>query len=111
MDEALAAGEHDEWADLNTRFHLDDQPPDRAMPLLQEMTERVLARWDRVRRYYFNGVLVHRVEQAQGEHRELLRADESDGSLRRPRGNGRGSTTRAPSSPTRSTCAPGHPAE
>ena len=42
--------------------------------MLHEMTERVLARWDRVRRYYFNGVLVHRVEQAQDEHRSLLRA-------------------------------------
>jgi DNA-binding FadR family transcriptional regulator len=37
------------------------------------MTERVLARWDRVRRYYFSGVLAHRIEQAQEEHRELVR--------------------------------------
>jgi len=44
------------------------------MPMLQEMTERVLSRWDRVRRFYFNGVLVHRVAQAQGEHRAILEA-------------------------------------
>jgi DNA-binding FadR family transcriptional regulator len=44
------------------------------MPTLLEMTERVLSRWDRVRRYYFNGVLVHRVDQAQEEHRSLLKA-------------------------------------
>jgi DNA-binding GntR family transcriptional regulator len=43
-----------------------------AMPLLREMTDRVLSRWERLRRYYFQGVLVPRVEQAQREHRELL---------------------------------------
>ena len=43
------------------------------MPMLQEMTERVLARWDRVRRYYFNGVLVHRIEQAQERAPRALR--------------------------------------
>ena len=42
--------------------------------MLLEMTERVLSRWDRLRRYYFDGVLVHRVDQAQTEHRSLLRA-------------------------------------
>jgi DNA-binding GntR family transcriptional regulator len=73
MDEAAAANRHEEWADLNTRFHLSISRLS-AMPMLQEMTERVLARWDRVRRYYFSGVLVHRIEQAQSEHRELFAA-------------------------------------
>lgn len=73
MDAALEAGRHHEWADLNTRFHLEISRLS-AMPMLLEMTERVLSRWDRLRRYYFNGVLVHRVEQAQDEHRSLLRA-------------------------------------
>ncbi len=73
MDEALASNRHEEWADLNTSFHLSISRLS-AMPMLHEMTERVLARWDRVRRYYFNGVLVHRIEQAQGEHRELYAA-------------------------------------
>ena len=45
-----------------------------AMPLLREMTERALSRWERLRRHYFQGVLVPRVEQAQREHRELLAA-------------------------------------
>lgn len=73
MDRAQAAGRHAEWADLNSRFHLSISRLS-AMPMLHEMTERVLARWDRVRRFYFNGVLVHRVEQAQREHRALLAA-------------------------------------
>jgi DNA-binding GntR family transcriptional regulator len=42
------------------------------MPLLFEMTERVLGRWDRIRRHYFEGVLVTRAETAQKEHHELL---------------------------------------
>jgi DNA-binding GntR family transcriptional regulator len=73
MDAAAAANRHEEWADLNTKFHLSISRLS-AMPMLHEMTERVLARWDRVRRYYFSGVLVHRIEQAQGEHRALFAA-------------------------------------
>jgi DNA-binding GntR family transcriptional regulator len=73
MDRAQAAGRHAEWADLNSRFHLAISRLS-AMPMLHEMTERVLARWDRVRRFYFNGVLVHRIEQAQREHRDLVAA-------------------------------------
>jgi DNA-binding GntR family transcriptional regulator len=72
MDEALGTGRHHDWADLNTRFHLAISRM-AGMPMLLEMTERVLSRWDRIRRFYFNGVLVHRVELAQDEHRKLLR--------------------------------------
>ncbi|HXB53167.1 MAG TPA: GntR family transcriptional regulator [Vicinamibacteria bacterium] len=73
MDEALQTGRNEEWADLNSRFHLAISRLS-AMPMLQEMTERVLDHWDRVRRFYFSGVLVRRIEQAQEEHRVLLRA-------------------------------------
>jgi DNA-binding GntR family transcriptional regulator len=73
MDDALAAGQHEQWADLNTRFHLGISTL-TAMPMLQEMMERVLDRWDRIRRFYFSGVLVHRAEQAQQEHHDLLAA-------------------------------------
>lgn len=73
MDAAIADARHEDWADLNSRFHLSISRLS-AMPMLHEMTERVLARWDRLRRFYFNGVLVHRIQQAQGEHRELLAA-------------------------------------
>jgi DNA-binding GntR family transcriptional regulator len=73
MDEALAAGRHHDWADLNTRFHLAICRL-AGMPMLLEMMERALSRWDRVRRFYFKGVLVHRVDLAQDEHRGLLQA-------------------------------------
>jgi DNA-binding GntR family transcriptional regulator len=73
MDRALAAEAHEQWAELNTRFHATISRL-TGMPLLQEMMERVLDRWDRVRRFFFTGVLVHRAEQAQKEHHELLDA-------------------------------------
>lgn len=73
MDEAWRMGRNEEWADLNSRFHLAIGRLS-AMPMLQEMTERVLDHWDRVRRFYFSGVLVRRIEQAQEEHRTMVRA-------------------------------------
>jgi DNA-binding GntR family transcriptional regulator len=73
MDEALEAGRHEEWADLNSRYHLAISRLS-AMPMLHEMMERVLSHWDRLRRYYFDGVLMRRVEQAQEEHRSMLEA-------------------------------------
>jgi DNA-binding GntR family transcriptional regulator len=73
MDRALAESDHEQWADLNTRFHLTISRL-AAMPMLQEMMERALDHWERLRRFYFSGVLVHRVEQAQQEHHGLLEA-------------------------------------
>lgn len=71
MDQALAAGLYEQWAELNTRFHLTISVL-AAMPLLQDMMERILDRWDRVRRHYFKGVLMQRADQAQAEHHALL---------------------------------------
>jgi len=76
MDRALASGLLDQWADMNNRFHAAIARL-TGMPMLQEMMERALDRWDRVRRYYFSGVLVHRAEHAQQEHHALLAAMKS----------------------------------
>ena len=73
MDGALAAGEHEGWADLNSRFHRDIAGM-TGMPLLREMTDRALDQWDRVRRHFFTSVLYHRVEQAQQEHHAIVAA-------------------------------------
>ncbi len=73
MDAALAAGDYEGWAERNVRLH-GTVCGIAGMPLLREMTERVLSRWERLRRYYFQGVLVPRVEQAQREHHVLLDA-------------------------------------
>ena len=73
MDQAIAANQSAEWADINTQFHLAIS----ALPgldMLRDLTARTLDRWDRVRRFYFNGVLVHRIVQAQEEHRAMLDA-------------------------------------
>ncbi len=73
MDGALATGAYEQWAELNTRFHVAISRL-TAMPMLQDMMERALDRWDRVRRFFFAGVLVHRARQAQQEHHALLEA-------------------------------------
>ena len=51
MDAAAEDARHEDWADLNTRFHLTISAA-TGLPLLREMTERLLGRWDRIRRYY-----------------------------------------------------------
>jgi DNA-binding GntR family transcriptional regulator len=73
MDAAVERRDYEAWAAMNGTLHrtIGDVA---AMPLLQEMTDRALSRWERLRRHYFQGVLVPRVEQAQREHRELLAA-------------------------------------
>ena len=50
----LAAAELETWAELNRTLHRAIGEI-AAMPMLQEMTERVLVRWERLRRYYFEG--------------------------------------------------------
>jgi DNA-binding GntR family transcriptional regulator len=71
MDRALQANRHDEWAALNTRFHLAIAAL-AGMPMLQQMLQRALDHWERVRRYFFNGVLSHRTDLAQREHHDML---------------------------------------
>jgi DNA-binding GntR family transcriptional regulator len=73
MDQTLASGAFELWSEMNSDFHLAISSM-TGMPLLFEMTERVLRRWDRMRRHYFEGVLVHRAETAQREHHEILAA-------------------------------------
>ncbi len=76
MDQAIEGGLYDTWADLNTRFHAGIA----AIPgltLLRQSSEQALDRWDRVRRFFYNGVLSHRVAQAQHEHHELMTALEA----------------------------------
>lgn len=73
MDQAVANQAYDEWSELNTQWH-SAVVQIAGMPMLQEMTDRVLNQWDRVRRYYLKGVLVHRMAQAQQEHWQILEA-------------------------------------
>jgi DNA-binding GntR family transcriptional regulator len=73
MDAALAAGDREGWAALNRRFHLTiSELP--GLELVKDLSAKVLDRWDRLRRYYFKGVLSNRVEEAQREHRLILNA-------------------------------------
>jgi DNA-binding GntR family transcriptional regulator len=71
MNDAVAGDKPQRWADLNTDFHLAISRA-AGMPILLEMTQRALDLWDRVRRYYFKGVLARRAKDAQAEHRLIL---------------------------------------
>jgi DNA-binding GntR family transcriptional regulator len=71
MDDAVNVDAPQKWADLNTEFHLAISRA-AAMPILHQMTERAFDLWDRVRRYYFRGVLSRRARKAQAEHRLIL---------------------------------------
>jgi len=70
MDVALAAGDKDRWAELNAEFH-------RAVALLSgnkllaEFTDRALADWIRLRRWYLADVELH-LGEAQAEHRAMV---------------------------------------
>lgn len=73
MEQAIESKAHHQWADLNTQFHTAIVSIS-GMPMLQEMTTRVLNQWDRVRRYYLKGVLMFRLAQAQHEHHLIVQA-------------------------------------
>ena len=95
MDAAIAARDFERWAALNSDLHRAINDIAR-MPLLREMTDRVLARWERLRRHYFQGVLVPRVVQAQEEHHALLAAlirRDPDGAEQIVRGHNRAAQT------------------
>jgi DNA-binding GntR family transcriptional regulator len=71
MDRALEAGSPLHWAEINTRFHLAiSRLAD--MPILHDMLQRAVDYWDRVRRFYFRDVLIHRTRLAQAEHHAML---------------------------------------
>jgi DNA-binding GntR family transcriptional regulator len=76
MDRAIDAGSPGLWAELNTRFHLAIAEI-AGMAMLQDMLRRAFDHWERVRRYYFSDVLIHRTRVAQAEHHALLRQMES----------------------------------
>ena len=71
MDRALEAGSPQRWAEINTRFHLTIARL-AEMPILLDMLQRAVDYWDRVRRYYFKDVLIHRTRLAQAEHRAMV---------------------------------------
>lgn len=73
MDEALADDDFVRWGDVNTAFHRAIARV-AAMPLLQDLTDRVFDRWDRVRRFTFQRILHEPLQQAQRQHHAMLDA-------------------------------------
>jgi len=73
MEEAIADGDVERWSKLNTEFH-GEIGRLSGMPFLQQITEKTLERWDRVRYCYLAEVLHKRISQAQEEHRQIYAA-------------------------------------
>ena len=71
MDRAVADQEPETWAELNIDFHREIAAI-TGMPMLKEMMNRCLDRWDRVRR--FVRVLPERMHEAQQQHHDIARA-------------------------------------
>jgi len=71
MDKAAAVADGERWGALNSRFHRDIARI-ADMQMLRDFTDRILDRWDRVRRYY--NILSGRIGRAQEQHHEILNA-------------------------------------
>lgn len=71
MDEARDRKDDEQWAELNIAFHREIASISH-MPMLSEMTNRVLDRWDRVRRHV--RVLPGRLSEAQAQHHDIVDA-------------------------------------
>lgn len=71
MDAAVHSNALESWAELNIEFHRQIAAI-TGMPMLKEMTNRVLDRWDRARRHV--RVLPGRIAEAQQQHRDIVQA-------------------------------------
>ncbi len=73
MDATLRDERYEDWGDLNATFH-EAFAAATDMPMLIEMNQRVLDRWNRVRRYFFKEIVVHRLFHSQEEHHEIVQS-------------------------------------
>lgn len=73
MDEVIANEQYEQWGRLNADFHK-ALVNVTEMPVLIEMHMKILDKWTRIRRYFFNEVLEHRHERFQQEHHAIFAA-------------------------------------
>lgn len=73
MEEAITEGDVERWSELNTEFHREISRLS-GMPFLQQITEKALEKWNRMRRYFLTEVLRKRTTRAQEEHRQIYAA-------------------------------------
>jgi DNA-binding GntR family transcriptional regulator len=73
LGQSTTAGDTERWAELNTEFHKEISHLS-GMPFLQQITEKTLERWDRLRRCFLTEVLHKRFPQAQEEHHRIFAA-------------------------------------
>lgn len=80
MDAAAEAGNPDNWASLNTKFHLAIAGTAH-MPLVKELTARVLGRWERLYSLYLREYVLSRMAFSQEDHHrmvQLLKEQDAD---------------------------------
>jgi DNA-binding GntR family transcriptional regulator len=73
MDQAEKREDVQKWSALNMAFHL-AMSEATGMPWLHEITSRVLANWDRIRRHFFREGHQPHFAEAQKEHHLILKA-------------------------------------
>ncbi len=73
MDAAVQQGRFEDWSDLNAHFHVAIAAM-AGLPMLHQMTVQAFDRWDRTRRYFFQDVLAHRMQNAQRDHHAIVEA-------------------------------------
>jgi len=73
MDHAEKRRDVEKWSALNMKFHL-AMSEATGMPWVREITTRVMASWDRIRRHFFREGSLHRFAEAQKEHHGILDA-------------------------------------
>jgi DNA-binding GntR family transcriptional regulator len=73
MAAAIAEGNVERWSALNTEFHKETSRLS-GMPFLQQITEKALEKWDRMRRCFLTEVLNERTQPAHEEHCQIYTA-------------------------------------
>jgi DNA-binding GntR family transcriptional regulator len=75
MDQHIQNEEFEKWAEVNGEFHLAITNI-TGMPLLKEMQNRVLDKWERIRTYFFSEILIYRHAESNLDHMALIQAIE-----------------------------------
>jgi DNA-binding GntR family transcriptional regulator len=70
MAAAITEDDVERWSALNTKFHKEVSRLS-GMPFLQQITEKALEKWDRIRRCFLTEVLRERTQQAHEEHLQI----------------------------------------
>jgi DNA-binding GntR family transcriptional regulator len=75
MEQHIKNEEFAEWAEVNGQFHMAITNI-TDMPMLKEMQNRVLDKWERIRTFFFSEILINRHAESNLDHVKLIHAME-----------------------------------